>query len=244
MYLKNSLFIFLMMIILLVSCSSLQKNAGIQIGIITGGHDFEKAAFLQIFDSFDHITYTHLKQPLADDAYDSKVIQQADVLLFYDMWQEISDMQKVDFLNLLKQGKPMIFIHHSIASYQNWGEFNKIRGGVYHLDPYEKEGVQIAGSSYKHDEMIPVKILDQKHPITEGIDAFTIRDEVYGNLEILTDVHPVMGTDHPENSPLLVWTTAYEKSRIVYIQFGHDHHAYADPHYRKILFNTIHWLSR
>lgn len=242
----NYKFSFLLFVCILFSCifCSAPKRKSIHLCVITGGHEFEKSEFWKAFDRLNGISYSKLTQPLDDNAYSSEMIKNANVLFFYDMWQDISDHQKEDFLNLLKDGKPMIFTHHSIASYQDWDEFKKIRGGIYNLEPVMKNGMKLAASTYKHDVDLEVKILDPRHPIVDGIDEFTIRDEAYGNLEILTEVHPVMGTDHPENSPLLAWTTQYEKSTIVYLQFGHDHFAYEDPNYRKILSNTIRWLAK
>jgi type 1 glutamine amidotransferase len=219
------------------------ENDKINIKIITGGHGFERPEFFQVFDSYAGIEYQELVQPAANDIYASQAMQAVDVLVFYDMVQEISDSQKKALLALLKQGQGMVFLHHSLASYQEWHEFINIIGGRYYDKKPENKWPKQRLSSYKHDVMVPVKVVDHDHPVLNGIGDFTIHDEVYGNTEVLKTVHPLLTTTHPESATTIAWTHRYLNSSIVYIQLGHDHKAYEDKNFRKLVKQAIEWVS-
>jgi len=206
--------------------------------IFTGGHDFEREAFFDIFEDMTNVEYKEVIHPQANQLYDSSLIDNFDVLLFYDMIQEIDDSQKIAFVDLLKEGKGVVFLHHSLVSYQEWDEFEKIIGGRYvisNIDQY--------GSNYRHDVEIPVKVVNKNHPITMGIDDFVIHDEVYGNFKVLSTVRPLLTTTHPESGEIIGWLNNYGKSRIVYIQLGHDHYSYDNPNYRNLIKQSIDWVK-
>lgn len=132
----------------------------------------------------------------------------------------------------------MIFLHHSLASYQERNEFRRIIGGRYYLQSYFNGSKQYTASTYKHGVEIP----DKNHPVTAGLKDFVIHDEVYGNFEVLPEVHPILSTTHPESGEIIGWTNSYKNSRIVYIQLGHDHNAYSNSKYRKIVQQAISWV--
>ena len=207
--------------------------------IFTGGHPFERKAFFKIFDDMPNVEYREAAHPNANHLYASSLIDSIDVLVFYDMVQEINDTEKADFIALLNKGKGIVFLHHSLVNYQEWDEYENIIGGHYYLSFKNRDS-----STYKHDVDIPVKILDKKHPVTKGIEDFIIHDEVYGNFKVLPIVHPLLSTTHPESGEIIGWTNKYGKSRIVYIQLGHDRRAYENPNYRRLVKQAIDWVQK
>jgi type 1 glutamine amidotransferase len=211
-------------------------KASQRIRIITGGHDFEREAFFDMFEEMPGIDYQEIMHPLANQVYDSVLMDETDVLLFYDMYQEIDASQKTAFLNLLEQGKGMVFLHHSLANYQEWEEFEKIIGGRYILSDQ-------GGSTYRHDVEMNVHTVNKDHPITRGVDDFVIHDEVYGNFKVLPTVQTLLKTNHPESGEIIGWAHSYGQSRIVYLQLGHDHHAYGNPDFQRILKQAIDWVQ-
>ena len=206
--------------------------------IITGGHEFEREAFFDMFGDMPVVAYQELVHPQANQIFASTLIDSFEVLLFYDMVQEIDDTQKTAFIKVLEKGKGLVFLHHSLVSYQDWSEFEKIIGGQYVLSGEDQES-----STYKHDVEIPVIVVDKSHPITKGVDNFVIHDEVYGNFRVLPTVHPLLKTTHHESGEIIAWTNRYGKSRIVYLQLGHDHYAYKNPSYRLLIKQAIDWVQ-
>ena len=204
--------------------------------ILTGGHEFERDAFFNMFRDMPGIAYHELIQPEANQVYDSFLAEEADAIVFYDMVQEIDDSQKAALVRLLDLGKGMVFLHHSLASYQEWEEFEHIIGGRYLLSDQE-------GSTYRHDVDMPVHVVSKDHPVTRGLDDFIIRDEVYGNFRVLPGVTPLLTCTHPESGEIIAWANKHGKSRIVYLQLGHDHHAYEDQNFRSLLKQAIDWVQ-
>jgi len=226
---------------LFIGCTSLPFKH--QILIVTGGHKFKQDSFFAVFKSYNNIEYEVVVQPEANNIYASTDVEKYDALVFYDMVQDITPEQKEAFLALLKRGKGIVFLHHSLVSYENWDEFHSILGGCYHHTTGLKNGKPYSVSSYKHDQQINVKIVDKKHPITKGIKDFTIHDETYADFVISDKIHPLLSTEHPDNSNLMGWTNSYGKSRIVYLQFGHDHFAFENINFRKLVKQAIEWAS-
>ncbi len=221
--------------ILFTSCLSHSEQS---ILIVTGGHDFEREAFFRMFEEMPGIDYREVIHPEANLLYDSILMDEFDVLLFYDMAKEIDESQKTAFIKLLEKGKGMVFLHHSLASYQAWAEFEKIIGGRY-----VEAGPDLEISTYQHDVEFTVQIAETNHPITRGLKDFVIHDEVYGNFRVLPGTQAILRTTHPESGEVIGWTNQYGNSRIVYIQMGHDHQAYENPAYRRLVRQAIDWVK-
>lgn len=211
--------------------------------IVTGGHGFEHEAFFAMFDSFDRIEYREVVHPQADEIYTDGTAAKYDVLVFYDMYQEITSEQKSAFLNLLKKGKGLVVLHHALASYQAWPEYEKIVGGKYFLKPHKENGHEVPGSTYKHGQDIPVHIVNPQHPVTKGMQDFHIHDEVYGGIYVAPNVDALLSTEHPLSGKIIAWAHQYENSRVVTIQLGHDHSAYENENYRKLVRRAILWVA-
>jgi type 1 glutamine amidotransferase len=231
------IFPFLMIQFLYTQSNSEGKK--ISLLILTGGHEFEREAFFNLFDAYSDISYQEVIHPEANDIYLNGMAEKADVLVFYDMMQEISDDQMAAMEALLERGKPCLFLHHALASYQDRPEYEKIIGGKYILS----EDSTKAGSTYRHDVEIAIQIKDANHPITETLQNFTIHDEVYGAFKVCENSVPLLTTDHSESGPVIAWTNTYGNSHIVYIQPGHDHHGYENPQYRRLVHQALLWLA-
>lgn len=225
---------FSILIMLSISASAKKLN----VIVVTGGHNFDRESFFEMFESFQDISYTELKHPEANLQLGTIDLKTFDALVFYDMPKTISEVEKESYRKLLKSGKGLVFLHHSQCSYQAWDEYITIVGGKYHE---EKNTPQT--STYQHDVTFAVKITDQKHPVTKGIKNFEILDEVYGNTEVLPGVTPLLTTDHPQSGKIIGWTHKKENSRIVYIQPGHDKNSWFNPNYQRLVKQAIAYVS-
>ena len=235
-------FLFLLTLLGCTYCSFGQEQK-IRVLVISGGHGFKHQPFYDVFSSIPSITYDTLVQPQANALIASPAVNRYDVLVFYDMVDSISPAYQEAYISLLKKGVSMIFLHHALVSYQNWPEFIKIAGGQYHTHAVVVNGDSLK-ASYEHDVLIPVKVEDKKHPVTRGIADFDIVDEVYGGVEILPQVKPLLSTTHPKSMRYLAWINHYGNSDVITIQLGHGPSAYADPNYRKLIQQAIEWSAK
>jgi len=224
-------------------CAAQDQPAKLRALVVTGGHDFDRPPFFAMFDSFGAIEYREVTHPQANDRYAPDKAATYDVLVLYDLNQDITDAQKADLVALLEKGKGLVVLHHALADYQDWDEFLKVVGGRYHLAPWVKDGQQQPASTFHEGVDIKVHIADPDHPITKGLTDFTLHDEVYGGYTVLPTVHPLLTTDHAESTPTIAWTNTYGQSRVAVIQFGHGRGAYDDPNYRRLLGQAIQWAG-
>lgn len=231
--------IFIMTAGLVLYCTQ-QQN--INVLVITGGHGFEREQFFATFDSFDNITHAEVVHPHANQYYTEDKAKDIDVFCFYDMNQDITEEEKDNFLKMVKSGKGLVFMHHSLANYQNWDEFLEIIGGRYLMDTTIINGVDVPKSTYQHDVNMDITVAAE-HPVTKGLTDFTIHDEVYGGYYVSPTVTPLLKTTNPVSNENVVWANTVGNSRIVTIQLGHDHFAYENENFRTLLSNAIKWVG-
>ncbi len=214
---------------------------GQRVLLITGGHDFHQEKFFDMFFSLGDFRIDTLHQPVANRSLLSDTIDLYDVIVFYDMWQEISEQEKNAFINLTEIGTGLVFLHHSLVSYQKWDDIKQIRGGKYYERSYDYPPERL--SDYKHDILMDITVKAPHHPVTAGIRDFRILDEGYSNIEVIDEVTPLLTTNHPECSEIIAWAHRYNNSRVVYILPGHDDKSWSNENYRRLLANAITWTG-
>ena len=234
---------FLCIVSLSISLLSCKSETPVRVLFITGGHDYDKENFDRMLSKLP-IVYDHVAHPDAYALLKADKIAKYDVVLLYDMNNEISPEAQQDFVAMLRNGKGLVALHHAFCGYDYWPEFVEIIGGRYHHFPWTKDGVVQKPSNYSHDVNLQVRVEDKNHPITKGVTDFEIIDEGYGDTEIRPDVHPVLSTNSPENGPFVCWTNRYGKSRVVALTLGHDRQAWEHPSFLKVLSQAIVWAKK
>lgn len=234
---------FFLPIILLQFVLTFSFAQQIKVAVITGGHNFDRPTFFEMFDAIEGIHWVEVVQPRALQRMIDKSIYDFDVLVFYDMYQPIHRKEKQAFLKLLRKGMPMLFLHHALVSYQKWDAFREILGGKYYNKGMVARRPEQDYSNFLHDTDIKVEILQNNHPVTNGLKDFTVFDEVYGNTEVLPGVVPLLGTDHPKSTSVIGWENRYRKSSIIYLQPGHGTSIFSDRNYRTLLHQAIRYLA-
>lgn len=219
-------------------------SAPIRVLVITGGHSYKKSEFNKMFESLaPEITFRIAELPQAYDEFLPQNRGSYDVLVFYHMWQKITEDEAKVFSECLKEGKPVVALHHSICAFDDWPEYWNIIGGKYfHRETFFK-GKTYMPCSYIHDLNFVVKVTSKKHPVTKGISDFPIFDETYKGYYVADDVTSLLTTDEPSSNPVIGWTRNYGKSRIVVLQSGHDSPTFENQNFRKLLKQAIEWVA-
>jgi uncharacterized protein len=228
---------------LLSACPG-QGAEKIRLLVFSGGHDFQTNQFFQMFRDNPDVTFEAFTHPRAHPQLRPEAARNYDVLVLYDLWQNISDEAKADLVSFLKAGKGLLSLHHSIANYQKWPEYEQIVGGRYYLQKTMVKGVEKPRSIWKHDVKVPVRIADDQHPVTRGLKDFEIHDETYGLFDMGPDSHLLLTTDEPTSARNIGWAKTYEGARVAFLQLGHDHLAYENPNYRRLVAQAIRWAAR
>jgi uncharacterized protein len=216
----------------------------IRVLVVTGGHGFEKEPFFKLFKDNPDITYQAAEHPKAHALLSAEAAKQWDVLVLYDMHQEITPEAKADFVARLKEGKGLVVLHHAIANYQAWPEYTAIIGAHYYLAKTNINGVEKPRSAWKEGVHFRIQVAEPQHPVTQGVSDFDTHDETYKLFDVAEDVHPLLTTEEPLSNKVIAWAKTYEGARVVYMQCGHDHFAYENPNFQKILRQAIRWTAR
>jgi type 1 glutamine amidotransferase len=217
----------------------------IRILVITGGHDYKAEPFNKMLSSLgENITFQIAELPGAYDMFLPENRTKYDVLVLYHMWQKITDEQAKVFADCIREGKPLIVLHHSICAYDDWPEYFNIIGGKYFHKTTTVNGKEYAPCSYIHDVHFRVINANKKHPVTKGIPDFEIFDETYKGYYIEDGVTPLLTTDEPSSNHLIGWAKKYGKARVVTLQSGHDVPTFENPNFRKLLKQSIEWVYK
>lgn len=216
----------------------------IRVLLITGGHDFNTNEFYQTFRDNPDITLRTASHPRAQALWQAEAARDWDVLVFYDMYQPISEQAQADLVARLKDGKGLVVLHHAIANYQKWPEYNQIIGARYFLEKTTVQGVVKERSQWKHDVDFRVKVANRDHPVTRGLQDFEIHDETYNLFDVAPEVTVLLTTEEKTSGPKLAWAKTYGPARVVYLQLGHDKVAYANASYQRLLRQAIRWTAQ
>jgi hypothetical protein len=240
---KLLLFLLLILVSFSVFPSANQPSKPIRILVITGGHNYKVEQFNQMLTSLgDNITYQIAEFPSAFDMFLPENRGKYDVLVFYHMWQKITEEQAKTIVDCISQGKPLVALHHSICAFDDWPEYFNIIGGKYFHKPTTVKGKEYPACSYIHDLHFKVRIVNPENPVTKGLTDFDIFDETYKGYYVEEGVTSIITTDEASSTPVIGWTKKYGRARIVTLQSGHDVPTFENPNFRKLLKQSIEWV--
>ncbi len=238
--------LFAISILLLSVCvlipEKVQAKSPIRILVVTGGHGYNKETFNEMLNGLGkNITNQVVEFPAAFDQFLPENRAKYDVLVFYHMWQKITPEQEKIFADCIREGKPLVVLHHSICAFDDWPEYWHIIGGKYFHKPTVVDGKEYAACSYIHDIHFRVEVSGKKHPVTKGVKDFDIFDETYKGYYTESGVEPLLTTNAPSSNQLIGWAKQYGKARVVTLQSGHDTPTFQNANFRKLLKQAIEW---
>lgn len=155
-----------------------------------------------------------------------------DALLFYTDIGELTLAQKDSLLNFLKRGGGFFGLHTEAAS------FRKCEGYHGMLNAF------FDGHSKYMD--FTVNIIDNKKPITQGLEDFVVTDELYYLKHDPTTSRHLMEAYDPAKDEVhvIAFTHEYGNGRVFYFALGHDMVAIKNPSFQKILHRGVLWAGQ
>ncbi len=239
---KSVFYILFVIFVSLLPAKALGQEP-VRILVITGGHDYDKVAFTGMLEELgDGFTFEIKEFPDAFNLFLPENRDNFDVIVFYHMWQTITSEQKQTFSACIRDGKPLVVLHHSICAFDGWDEYIRIIGGKYFHVPTVVDGVDYPVSTYEHDRHIALAVADTLHPVTKGLRDFELFDETYKGFYVSPDVTPLLTTKDPSSTPVVGWAHRYGKARVVTIQSGHDTPTFQNENFRKLLRQAVLWV--
>lgn len=151
---------------------------------------------------------------------------------------ELSAEARAAIAGHVAAGGGLLGLHTASICFDDWPEWRDVLGGTWRW-----------GQSW-HPEPGPARAtLHPQHPLTRGLEDFTVQDEVYSDLELAPGVEiaawaeglasgaPVTGAQ-----PAL-WTHRHGRGRAVYDALGHDEASLGHPTHRRLLQRAALWAS-
>ena len=132
----------------------------------------------------------------------------------------------------LYRGVGILAMHAAAASLREYPTYGAALGGRW-----------IRGSSWHPQQGEAEVLLVREHPLTVGLDDFTVDDERYTDLHLDAEVQRLAEHDEGGRRHPLVWTRDLGASRLVYDALGHDPRSYASPGHRALLAHALRWLG-
>ena len=201
--------------------------------VITEWHPFDVMNFQRLFWRFPDVE----AYPQAWDIFAKDANRDAyDVVVYYNMSFPAPEPDDPRRRYLEEQlggsAQGIVLLHHAILSYEHWPFWNAV------------SGTTDRAFTFHTDQELRCRVSDAGHPITEGVDDFTIVDESYRMAEPDGDNEVLITTEHPNSLRALAWTRTYRSSRVFCYQSGHDDSSWSDPTFQRVLHRGILWAAR
>lgn len=142
----------------------------------------------------------------------------------------------------VRDGGGLFGLHTACLCFDDWPEWRELLGGAWRWGKsfHPPRGPVLA-------EPTPVS-----HPITRGLAAFEVHDEVYSDLDLEGDtVALVTGraletparTGSAPDQPL-VWARAFGAGRVAFDGLGHDRASIEQPAHGELIRRAARWAAR
>lgn len=242
---KVSFFIILCVsaVLPLVPANSAFAGDTVRVLVVTGGHSFAQKPFEAMFQGYASLECTFVALQDESEIFEDISDWAYDVLVLYNMTQEISEQRRQHFLELLDRGVGLVVLHHAMAAFNEWPEFRKICGAAYRLKDTEEDGVLHPKSQWEIGVEMPLHVEDPAHPIMDGVQDFTVVDETYKGYDLEPDNHLLLSCSEPRSQREVAWARKYGNAKVCTIQPGHGPTIYGDENYRRMVAQAILWVA-
>lgn len=211
--------------------------------ILTGGHGFEEKPFKDMFVGYQELNCTIVDLKDESEIFEDISKWSYDVIVLYNMTQQISEKRQQNFVALLDRGVGLVVLHHAIAAFADWPEYRKIIGTKYWLKDTVENGVTYPQSQWKEGVDMKMHVEDASHPIMAGIKDFVAHDETYKGYTLEPDNHLILSCDEPHSQKEVAWTRSYHKAKVCFIQPGHGAETHNDKSYSRMVLQAIEWVA-
>ncbi len=215
------------------------RKDAVRVLVVTGGHAYDPS-FYSVFEGYGDIRWSHAMSQ--KQAFTAKMKDEWDVVVLYDMYNEIGEAEAQNLRAFVEAGKGVVALHHSIVDYTSWPWwYEEVIGGKY----FEKPLAGHTASHYKDDVPMVVRPVRGKenHPVVRGVGELVTVDECYRGMWFSPKITTLMEITNELNDKPVVYIGPQPNSHAVYIQLGHGTYTHRHPGYRKLVHNAILWTS-
>lgn len=171
----------------------------------------------------------------------------------YVNWHDpkgLSAQSRAAFVKYLNDGGGLVVVHFANGAFHpslpkagegDWPEYRQIVRRVW--DHEAKPGKPASG----HDVFgkFTVRITEAAHPITQGLKAFDVTDELYFQQHGDAAIEPLLAAESKVTKKLepLAWVSTYGKGRVFQTLLGHSEKTYDTEEPRELLRRAVVWAA-
>ncbi len=146
-----------------------------------------------------------------------------------DQTEWMTEAVQEAFLAYVQNGNGLLAIHSGTADYEQKPVLRSLLGGVF----------------THHPEQCPVTVTPQAdHPLTVGVDPFTLRDEHYFMAMDDPAVDMFMTTTSEHGEQPAGWRRLEGSGRVAVLTPGHNQEVWLHPSYQALLLNCLRWCGK
>ncbi len=131
----------------------------------------------------------------------------------------------------VERGGGFLNLHNSMGLYPEGGAYLKLVGGRY--------------TGHGPLERFRVEVVDHSHPITQGVEDFTVADEQHTPIPDLEKVHLLLRSRSDAGKTAVAgWAYEPGRGRLCHLAPGHTREALLQPMYQRLMRNAVAWCLR
>lgn len=145
------------------------------------------------------------------------------------MW--ITHEQERAVVQFVERGGGFVNLHNSMGLYPDGGPYLKLVGGRY--------------IGHGPLERFRVEVVDRQHPITRGVEDFSVADEQHTPPFDSDRVHLLLKNRSDDGREAAAgWCYEPGRGRLVHLANGHTREALGHPMYQRLLQGALRWCLR
>ena len=152
-----------------------------------------------------------------------------DVVLVYTTGRELDAAQEAALVAFVASGHGFVGLHGATTGFKQNAVYAEMLGARFVKHPPFAD--------------LAVSIDDPAHPITRGVDAFVVPDELYINEGDVSRVGVLATSRLGDLTQPAAYTKPYGDGRVYYLALGHDARCLRLESFRRLLGQGITWAA-
>ena len=139
--------------------------------------------------------------------------------------------QEQAIVDFVERGGGFLNLHNSMGLYPDNGPYLKLVGGRY--------------NGHGPLERFRVEVVDRQHPVTQGVEDFSVADEQHTPPYDESKVHLLLRNRSDDGQTAAAgWAYEPAQGRLCHLANGHTREALEHPMYQRLLQNATRWCLR
>jgi hypothetical protein len=131
----------------------------------------------------------------------------------------------------VERGGAFLNLHNALGLYPEGGPYLKLAGGKF--------------TGHGPLERFHVEVVDRSHPITRGVEDFSVADEQHAPVPDLGKVRLLLRSRSDDGKTAAAgWAYEPGRGRLCHLASGHTREALLHPMYQRLMRNAVNWCLR